>query len=307
MPLLTHEQDGVLVIIAHVSSGLSILGSVFIILSFLCFKNTRKMHSPLIFWLSVCDFMSSVAYFSFPVEYPLWCTIQGATVQFFQIGSFVWTTTIAVTLYLVLVKYKSFNKDISFMFKYFHIAAWTLCTIDVSVGLAFGVFGDANLDKPGTRPSWCWIDARQNLWKLALYFIPFAIVWTFNFLVYIKVTRGISEVVKSPTLRGNATTRIRLYMLVFMFCIGVGVVNRVQNMLDKENPLFWLNIIDAAVSPLQGFLNSIVYGMNKQLRRTWFSVLCCRKKQKDGEYNSRSPLINDSSRSLSTPSPKHVQ
>lgn len=39
-----------------------------------------------------------------------------------------------------------------------------------------------------------------------------------------------------------------------MLCIGVGVINRVQNEIMKA-PLFWLSIIDAMVSPLQGFLN----------------------------------------------------
>lgn len=87
-----------------------------------------------------------------------------------------------------------------------------------------------------------------------------------------------------------------------MLCIGVGVINRVQNEIMNA-PLFWLSIIDAIVSPLQGFLNryanlevalnplSIVYGMNKKLRERWFQTLfcCCFKKEEKTPLLRRNP------------------
>jgi len=81
--------------------------------------------------------------------------------------------------------------------------------------------------------------------------------------------------VKSEELRGRAFRRMRLYLLVFMLCIGVGAINRIQNFIAPDSPLFWLNIFDASISPLQGFLNSLVYGMNRQLRKGWADFICC--------------------------------
>ena len=97
-------------------------------------------------------------------------------------------------------------------------------------------------------------------------------------VIYVRVTKEIHRVVISPSLKGRAEHRIRLYLLVFMLCIGVGAANRIQNAIAPDHPWFWLYILDAAISPLQGFLNSIVYGMNKQLREKWRELLhtiCC--------------------------------
>eukprot|EP01118_Nematostelium_gracile_P001833 TRINITY_DN1189_c0_g1_i1.p1 TRINITY_DN1189_c0_g1~~TRINITY_DN1189_c0_g1_i1.p1 ORF type:complete len:165 (-),score=28.82 TRINITY_DN1189_c0_g1_i1:28-522(-) len=126
----------------------------------------------------------------------------------------------------------------------------------------------------------CWIKNDRDLDKLVLYFLPFLIIWIFNFAIYIAVTRTIHRVVKSEELRGRAFNRMRLYLLVFLFCVGVGGANRLQNFISPGHPLFWLNIMDAAISPLQGFLNCLVYGMNKQLRRAWYQAICCCCKDK---------------------------
>lgn len=89
-----------------------------------------------------------------------------------------------------------------------------------------------------------------------------------------------------------------------MICIGVGVVNRVQNLFGP--PLFWLSFIDALFSPLQGFLNSIVYGMSRQQFLKWRDLIlylyncnCFRRKSEIDELariqskETRAPLIND--------------
>jgi hypothetical protein len=91
-----------------------------------------------------------------------------------------------------------------------------------------------------------------------------------------------------------AESKISVYLLVFMFCVGVGVINSVQNWVKPHHPLFWLYVCDGLVSPLQGFLNryvdlkyhislsfSIIYGMNKQLRSKWFDILRCRTDSED--------------------------
>ena len=55
----TSSQASTLSIIVHISSSFSIVGAIFIIISFLAFPKERNSHSQLIFWLSVCDFGSS--------------------------------------------------------------------------------------------------------------------------------------------------------------------------------------------------------------------------------------------------------
>jgi len=294
---LSSKETLALQIIAHSSSMLSILGSIFIILSYLLFRNIRKAHAPLIFWLSVCDFFSSLAYFAIPVaKGSIYCSVQGGMIQFFQIGSFTWTASIALALYLVMVKNKTFNVGIGHLMKYLHLFAWSFAAIDVGIGVYLNVYGDANYEGEGSPPSWCWIKSDRNLEKFVLYFLPFGVVWIFNLIIYVMVSRTINKVVKSQELRGRAFTRMRLYLLVYMFCIGIGAVNRIQNFISPKNPIFWLNVCDAAVSPLQGFLNSVVYGMNKQIRKAWIHGLCCKGKEAEKE-----PILTPNTSYDSTP------
>jgi len=288
-PLSTEEAE-ILTIIAHISSLLSLIGSSFIISSFLIFRNLRKAHGVLIFWLSVCDFFSSLAYFAIPVAVDFsFCYAQGLIIQFFQIASFIWTSSIASALYLVLVRNKSFNIGIDHTYKYFHAFTWSFAAIDVGIAAAFNSFGSANFDEPGTKPSWCWIKYDRNAEKFLLYFLPFLVICLFNIVVYITVLKKINNVVKSRELKGRAFHRMRLYLLVFMLCIGIGAINRFQNFISPKNPIFWLNILDATVSPLQGFLNCLVYGMNKQIRNAWFDLMCCCFKSREVE---KEPLLS---------------
>ena len=115
----------------------------------------------------------------------------------------------------------------------------------------------------------CWIKVQNNADKFGLYFAPFFVIWIFDLIIYVLVSRQIYRFIKNTEMRwgkisfissylkrGRATHRIRLYLLVFMLCIGVGVINRIQN-AAMGRPLFWLSIIDGIISPLQGFLNRL--------------------------------------------------
>eukprot|EP01119_Soliformovum_irregulare_P021084 TRINITY_DN6956_c0_g1_i2.p1 TRINITY_DN6956_c0_g1~~TRINITY_DN6956_c0_g1_i2.p1 ORF type:complete len:247 (+),score=23.38 TRINITY_DN6956_c0_g1_i2:261-1001(+) len=202
----------------------------------------------------------------------IWCQLQGAIIQFFQIGSFGWVLCIALSLYLTIVKNRTFNLDITWFFKFFHIGVWAFAALDVGLAFYLKAFGNANT---GETLSWCWIKAGADAVKMELYFAPFLLVLVFNIAIYLRVSRTIVKVVKNPALRGRATHRMLLYMLVFIFCIGTGAINRIQSWATGR-PLFWLHVCDAIASPSQGFLNCLVYGMNKQLRTKWKDVLSCR-------------------------------
>jgi len=283
------KQIETLQIVTHVSSSLSIVGSLFIIISYVVFPTMRRVHSTIIFFLSFCDLFSSLAWSVIPVSLSdNWCLAQAIIVQFFQIASFIWTGAIAVSLYLVLVKKKV---EFSFEHRIFHLVSWLSAAINVSIGYFAGIFGNANADVTDKNPSWCWIKYQENFYKLGLYFIPFFIIWIFNLFIYIRVSKEIVKI-KSTSIREIAETKIRIYLLVFMFCVSVGAINRMQNWIDPKSPQYWLYFCDALVSPLQGFLNSIIYGMNKQLRIKWLTLLHNCSSPKENPYQPT--FINNS-------------
>jgi len=255
----------------RVSSALSTFDSLYIVVSFILFKSIRTTYSVLVFWLSICDLGSSLAWIVFGFveksDSSPFCIAQGAVVEFFQIGSFFWTASIAYSMYLIIVKKEA---EISYIYKYFHAMSWCTGSIIIGVGIPMHWFGDANITD-GSYVSWCWFAAGNDLEKFLFYYLPFFVIWSFNAITYLIVHIEMRKQIISESLRDKTEQRIRLYLLVFMICIGVGVVNRVQNLFGP--PLFWLSFIDALFSPLQGFLNSIVYGLSRQQFLKWKELI----------------------------------
>ena len=58
-----------------------------------------------------------------------------------------------------------------------------------------------------------------------------------------------------------------------LFCLFFG--ERLQQAIQNK-PVFVLFIIQSVCTPLQGFLNSIVYGLRRKVRQEWAALLCCR-------------------------------
>merc|ERR1711871_1357205 len=60
--------------------------------------------------------------------------------------------------------------------------------------------------------------------------------------------------------------RMLMYGLVFMVCVGPGLVDRIVQLFSIGNqPLGALTLADAILCPAQGALNAIVYGFNRHL------------------------------------------
>lgn len=242
--------------------------------------------------------------------------------EFFQIASFAWIAAIAVSMYLIIVK----RQDISHLYPIFHALAWAAASTAIGIAIPLNFFGNANDTK---HVSWCWIKAELFVPKVLmscsrvqayltpqiyLYYAPFFVIWLLCCILYYAVHKEVQRIMISASLRSRAEQRISLYLLVFLVCLGVGVINRIQNEVQvrrhtsrhtrlivslprhathftqPKHPVFILELLDAMFSPLQGFLNryirsaitclcvtlshSIVYGLNRPMRERVLS-LCC--------------------------------
>jgi len=63
-------------------------------------------------------------------------------------------------------------------------------------------------------------------------------------------------------------------LLIFAISKFPGLINRFQNIIS-DNAIFVLFLLQAIFNPLQGFANSIVYGMRKALRNEVKRQFCC--------------------------------
>ena len=89
---LTNSEQNVIDIVLYVSSSLSILGSLFIILTYLIFKDSRTLGTQLIVFLSLSDLLSSISWLPWNVDEGL-CIAQAILLQFGIISSYMWTGT----------------------------------------------------------------------------------------------------------------------------------------------------------------------------------------------------------------------
>jgi len=58
--------------------------------------------------------------------------------------------------------------------------------------------------------------------------------------------------------------KLSLYLIAFVASQLPALVNRTQNLIFPENPVFVLYMLQALLQPAQGFFNAIVYGFNDQ-------------------------------------------
>lgn len=176
-------------------------------------------------------------------------------------------------------------------------------------------------DQIGDSVLYCWID--DNLSQLLLFYAPLLIVFLYNAVVAIAITRSTSSSTvsvpddrqsyspeRSPYDRrayarslhsstGLYMTEIstpsgigstfRWFLVSLFVCWFVGLVNRTYLFIYPDKPLFWLFCVQAALSPLQGACNAFIFGFNDAMRA---HLRVCMEKRQSWESGSLSRLIS---------------
>mmetsp|Transcript_2240 Transcript_2240/g.5204 ORF Transcript_2240/g.5204 Transcript_2240/m.5204 type:complete len:324 (-) Transcript_2240:105-1076(-) len=271
---LSRAQEHDLTIITQVFSSLSVCGSLFIILSFLLFPNLRKFSYRLVFWLSVSDLLNQCStYFGSPNEHTAECFIQAGVNQFFSIASFFWTVAIAFVLRSTVIFKRA---DIESSYQRMHLAIW-LPALLLTLVPAW---------KYGTTGAWCWISGDDNVGKVlrfVCYYIPLWFAIGYNGFAYISVIRYLKRLQRlaesmrnstnQPQFEMKSVAKLGWYPLILVFCYLWGTINRIQNWVRPDNPIFWFFVIHTITKSLTGFLNSIAYGLNQSVRSAWWEAM----------------------------------
>lgn len=182
--------------------------------------------------------------------------------QFFTVAAFLWTSVFSFNIYLVLVKRQS---NIEKYEKYYHLIVWGISGSFLIINLSLQSFGQTLI--------WCWINNQHNLLRILTFYAPLIIIFLFDLAIYIIVGRysGISI---SDEKQAAINKKMRLYLLVFFFVRIWSLMNRFQNIVSPNNPVFALYFMHALFSPLQGFFNSLVYGLNGKIKNHYLSLFC---------------------------------
>ncbi|CAM9355138.1 unnamed protein product, partial [Choristocarpus tenellus] len=137
-----------------------------------------------------------------------------------------------------------------------------------------------------------------TLWRYgAFYFLSDSVSTLYALIIYIKLYMRIARVLQrfsaeidvgrgskqelSISLSQEQQDRMRKfgkrlfwYLAVMIFCWTFPTINRIQNTVDPNNPIFTLLLLTGG---LQGFLNAIVYGLTDKVQEALMEIDCMRK------------------------------
>lgn len=264
------------------ASSLSFVGSSFIVLCYLLFKELRKFSFKLVFYLALSDMLCSFFGIVGDPSKGFFCYAQGYSTHFFCVASFLWTTTIAFTLHRTVVKHKADVEDLEPMF---HLYVWgtsLVMTVIRSIGNDHGHLG--HIARVG---AWCWTETGRT-GKLVHFVTFYAPLWgaiLFNGITYFQVIRmlnnatrmavGMSHRANQPDARADmkALNRWGYYPLILIGSWAFGTINRIHDFIEPGHKVFWLSVLDVGMAALMGLFNSIAYGLNSSVRRAIYERL----------------------------------
>eukprot|EP00743_Colponemidia_sp_Colp-15_P003637 GILK01003926.1.p1 GENE.GILK01003926.1~~GILK01003926.1.p1 ORF type:complete len:317 (-),score=26.39 GILK01003926.1:333-1283(-) len=264
---LTESQLETLTIVNMAASALSLVGSSFIIFCYWYFKNLRRFAFKLVFILACSDAAYEIAnLLGDPADGSGLCYVQAVLVSYFGLTSVLWSGVIAYTVYETVI---SQNGHVSVRIKAFHIFVWTTAFILTALPFTTNSYGSAG--------SWCWISNDQGnisvTWRLVQFYIPLWITFAFNTTVYIRIVQVMrslfgrqQSMLESRQKEMKVLRRLRLYPLVLVVCWISGTVNRIQNFIAPDHPIFVLYLLHILFGSLQGFFNSLVYGFTASVK-----------------------------------------
>jgi len=279
-----------------VSSWATFVGCVFIVVSYLAFKEFRHFHLRLVFLLAVTDLCTSLTFIlnifvDNSDELP--CTILGASLQFFELSSALWCLCIALTLDQVI---RLSNDHVEMLEKYFHFVCWCAPMVTVVASYFLDIFAYVGV--------WCWISAiHHEAYRWMFFYGPVVMVMCYVITVYVMVSRKIHQQNKLGAVMSSSDTTIqqtfRWFILGWILCWAPAIADRAQGIFYPDNPIYILQCLHAFLTPLGGFCNSIAIGFNDEIQTQYVELfrrfgLVFKEFRKPSRRNSVDRLLRES-------------
>ena len=286
MSSFTPDQLAVVQIAIKVSSSLSFIGTLAIILHMVMNSSARKSNiNRLIFYMSICDCIASqfqfVGNYGFNSGDQTLCTIQGFFIQWMTFGAILWSAAISINILILFSKQRSADSLKAYE-KWYALVAYGM-TFVIAFALIFIESEEPSLKGKGMYDSatlWCWVKGGStgNWARFGVFFFPLWGVFLFNVCIYSYVGRIVyktSRDLENLKIRRQSPWEIYvrktvLYMIAFIINWLPATVNRIQGLIPGSQPVFMLFVLHAIFTPLQGFLNALVYFFSVKMSNSRF-------------------------------------
>ncbi|ORX59188.1 hypothetical protein BCR36DRAFT_366373 [Piromyces finnis] len=270
----TDTQNSIIQYTIEYSSILSIIGSGTIIISTFYTDNifgNDKFWNRIIFFMSFWDLCASINILI--ANHSENSKIQNVILHFFFICSILCAMVIAMTIFCVAVLRKKLN-EIEKYENFFHFFIWIISFI---LTIPFFFLEQETTNKAESTSLdyvtfWSFKNENYEKYQLIFFFGPIWIVFIINSVIFIslEIVCRKRESLKSCIDKSNqkddfVVKRTCLYLFILFITWIWGTLNNIQDFIEKDHPVFILHFLFALFTPLQGFLNSLVY--------FWYNVL----------------------------------
>ncbi|CAG9331360.1 unnamed protein product [Blepharisma stoltei] len=276
MGKLSDDQQSGVYAADIVCSCASLLGSLFVIIMYLGYKEIRSFSFRLVVYLSIFDSMYAIGILIGPTQSYTACMAQAIIVSYFPLGTIVWTNIIAFTLY------KSIIQQID-MQKY----EWKIILFGILAPLPGTLLPLTTNSYGKARFGECWIvidDDRTNgiVWQLFQFYLPLWLGFIFNASCYYKVRHfvkvmmmhvqnDLDDAVKQQKLK--LISRLKYYPLALIFCWFFATIDQIYLYSNYDDPSFGLALLDVSFGSSQGLLNALIYGLNPVVMNAFMKSL----------------------------------
>eukprot|EP00041_Stephanoeca_diplocostata_P000801 m.17027 g.17027 ORF g.17027 m.17027 type:complete len:350 (+) comp11117_c0_seq4:237-1286(+) len=243
----------------------AIFGCFLIISMIILFRTYHNFSQRLILNLTIAALLDTVPYFFGHQPKGPVCTFQAFAMTWFDWSVLLWVCCITFNLGVNVLRRKPGEK----YEKYYHFIAWILPLGIALVPLLMGAYGPAGV--------WCWIDddradttaLRFGIWYGPLFFL-ILLLFISNGYIFSRVNREVRQYSGLYSQGVEAEKRflltqvqpLKYYPVVYLLLSVFPLVNRIQNAADPTQPVFALLLLHSMTSPLQSFMNALVYLAN---------------------------------------------
>jgi len=231
------EIDGLLWLTRIVGS-FSLAGSLFILLSFSCFRELRTFQTRLVVMMAVSDMLATASYMiGSPLtlsDESVWCDVQ-AYGQTFLLSSVLWVSCVAYVLYQSVVREVDMGA-IEALEPRMHALCWGLPLLLGALPFIWKDYGPAG--------AWCWIqdqNDRAHVLRIMVFYLWLFILVPFCAVANLMTLRKFTTTIVATELPPAQLERMRgvfkrlvLYPLILVVCWLPAMVNRAQQFITPD-------------------------------------------------------------------------
>ena len=253
-------------------SAISVTCAVIVLVLIFLLQRYKFVSQRLILYLVIATLLDAieVSLSGIDLTHSVVCAIDGFFRMLLRWNLVVWVCNITANLFwnVVVGKRTNINLEIAYI------------VVSMIVPISFSVlpFIDSSYGPAGL---WCWISNKRDIGRIlrfVIWYVPLWILIGVIFIVYmVIIVKLICEVRKwdnysSQKNRKRKTIRkeiksLFLYPIFFLLVNIFPIVNRIQNVITSDHPLFPLYLLHAISSPALGLGFTILFVVNKDTLR----------------------------------------